>query len=91
MKYEIPNITNLGITSALTAVVYLPITQTLVKWKRRSLIISIINALLIENLISLQQKEIFDLSLRRANLASKSDIANFVNKTNFDSKKRYIK
>ena len=60
------------------------------KSKRRSLIISIINALLIENLISLQQKEIFDLSLRRANLASKSDIANFVNKTNFDSKKRYI-
>ena len=56
VKDEIPNIANLGITSALTAVVYLPITQTLVKSKRKSLIISIINVLLIENLISLQQK-----------------------------------
>ena len=35
--------------------------------------------------------EILDLSLRRANLASKSDTANFINKTNFESKKRYIK
>ena len=56
VKDEIPNIANLGITSALTAVVYLPITQTLVKWKRKSLIISMINVLLIENLIRLQQR-----------------------------------
>ena len=30
-------------------------------------------------------KEIFDLTLKRANLASKSDIDNFVNKTDFDN------
>ena len=30
-------------------------------------------------------EEIFDLRLKWANLASKSDIANFVNKTNFDN------
>ena len=30
-------------------------------------------------------KEIFDLKLKRANLASKSDIDNFVNKTDFDT------
>ena len=30
-------------------------------------------------------KEIFDLTLKRANLASKSDIDNFVNKTDFDT------
>ena len=33
--------------------------------------------------------EIFDLRLKRANLARKSDIANFVKKTNFDIKLKY--
>ena len=31
-------------------------------------------------------KEIFDLRLKRANLATKSDIPNFVNKSDFDNK-----
>ena len=30
--------------------------------------------------------EIFNIRLKRANLANKSDIANFVNKTDFDNK-----
>ena len=34
--------------------------------------------------------EISDLKLKRANLASKSDIANFVNKTNFGNKLKDI-
>ena len=33
---------------------------------------------------------ISDLKLKRANLASKSDIANFVNKTNFGNKLKDI-
>ena len=32
--------------------------------------------------------EIFDVRLKRAYLASKSDIANFVNKTDFDNKRK---
>ena len=38
-------------------------------------------------------KEIFDLPLKLENLASKSDIVNFVNKADFDNKtkKNYIK
>ena len=43
-----------------------------------------INILLLQNLISLRQN--FDLRLKRANLARKSDLANFVKKTNFDNK-----
>ena len=43
-----------------------------------------INILLLQNLISLWQN--FDLRLKRANLACKSDLANFVKKTNFDNK-----
>ena len=34
--------------------------------------------------------EIFALRLKRVNLASKSDIANFVNKTDFDNKLKHI-
>ena len=45
-----------------------------------------INVLLLQNLISLLA-EIFDLRLKRANSASKSDIANLVNKTDFDNKR----
>ena len=47
-----------------------------------------INTLLPKNLISLQQ-----IRLKHANLASKRDIADFVNKTDFDDKlkKCYIK
>ena len=92
VKYEIPNITNLATTTALTATENktlsvsdlgkkLTITQTLVKLKRKLLIIIMINILLLQNLISLLQK-----FLKRANLASKSDVANFVKKTDFDNK-----
>ena len=35
--------------------------------------------------------EIFALKLKQANLASKSDIANFVNKTDFDDKLQDVK
>ena len=47
-----------------------------------------INTLLLKNLISLQH-----IRLKQANLASKRDIADFVNKTDFDDKpkKCYIK
>ena len=54
------------------------------KLKRKLLIIIMINILLLQNLISLRQN--FDLRLKRANLARKSDLANFVKKTNFDNK-----
>ena len=52
------------------------------KLKRKLLIIIMINILLLQNFISLLQK------LKEANLASKSDIANFINKTDFDNKLR---
>ena len=35
--------------------------------------------------------EIFDLRLKRANLTSKSVVANFVNKTDFDNKLKDVK
>ena len=35
-------------------------------------------------------KEIFDLRLKSANLASKSDIPNFVNKSDFDNKLKNV-
>ena len=41
-----------------------------------------INILLLQNLMSLLQK------LKQANIASKSNIANFINKTDFDNKLR---
>ena len=34
--------------------------------------------------------EIFNLILKRSSLAIKSDIGNFVNKTDFDSKLKYV-
>ena len=52
------------------------------KLKRKLLIIIMINILLLQNFISLLQK------LKQANLASKSDIANFINKTDFDNELR---
>ena len=52
------------------------------KLKRKLLIIIMINILLLQNFISLLQK------LKQANLASKSDIANLINRTDFDNKLR---
>ena len=48
------------------------------------MIIIMINILLLQNLISLQK--MFDLRLKQANIASQSDSANFVNKTDFNNK-----
>ena len=53
--------------------------------KKKLLIIIVINILLLGNLIKFTA-EIFDLRLKVANLASKSHIANFVKKTDFDNK-----
>ena len=48
------------------------------------MIIIMINILLLQNLISLQK--MFDLRSKRAKIASQSDSANFVNKTDFNNK-----
>ena len=67
VKGQIPKITNLATTSALTAVENkipsvsnlvkkMTITQTLMKLKRKLLIIIMINILLLQNSISLLQK-----------------------------------
>ena len=53
------------------------ITQKLMKLKIKLLIVIMINILLLHNFFKFT-KEIVDLRLKRANLASKSDIANFV-------------
>ena len=45
----------------------------------------LINILLLKDFVSLRQK-FFALRLKRENLASKSDIANFVNKIDFANK-----
>ena len=84
-KGKIPNITDLATNTVFTAVenkilsvsnlVKLTITQKLVILKRKLLIIIIIHILLLQF-----TAEIFTLRLKRANLASKSDKANFVNK-----------
>ena len=52
-----------------------------------------INILLLQNLQNKFTKfinEIFDLRLKRANLASPSDIANSVNKTDFDNQVKNV-
>ena len=95
-KGEITNIINLATNTVFTAVenkipsvsnlVKLTITQKLVILKRKLLIIIIINILLLQF-----TAEISALRLKRANLASKSDKANFVNKTDFDKKLKDVK
>ena len=54
------------------------------KLQRTLLIIIVINILLLHNSKSLIKR--LKERLKRANLANKSDIANFVNKTDFDNK-----
>ena len=60
------------------------------KFERTKLIIIMINILLLQNLTAeiLQQftTEIFAAKLKQADLANKKDIANFVNKTDFENK-----
>ena len=62
----------------------------LMKFERTKLIIIMINILLLQNLTAeiLQQftAEIFAAKLKQADLANKKDIANFVNKTDFENK-----
>ena len=48
--------------------------------------IIVINTFLPQNLISQHQKNLFAARLTQVNLACKSDIANFVKKTDFDNK-----
>ena len=61
----------------------LTITQKLEKIKKKKLLIMfMINIILLQNLI----RESFAAGLAQANLVSNSDIANFVNKTDFDDK-----
>ena len=96
VKCEILHINNLATTSALTAVVNkIPSVSTLVKKTAYNTLINEIE----KNITNHSHDkcvattdcnkftaEIFDLRLKRANLARKSDIANFVNKTDFDNK-----
>ena len=98
LKTKIPNDTNLATTTALTAVVNkmpnafnlvkkLTITQKLVKLKIKLLLIMImINILLLKNLTS----ENFTAGLKQANLASKNNISNFAEKTDFGNKLKNV-
>ena len=61
------------------------ITQKLMKLKRKLLIIIMINIFPLKNLITWHQK-IFAARLKQANLESKIDIANFVNKSDFHNR-----
>ena len=76
-------------TTALTAVENkIPNVSNLVKMLsiRQKLLILKIKLLLIMIMINILTSEKFTARLARANLASKSDIANFVKKTDFDDK-----
>ena len=96
IKGKIPNITNLVTTSALTAVDNkIPSVSNLVKetdYNRKSNEIEkkITNPNHDKYITTPEfnkfTAEIFDLRLKPANLASKSDIANFVKKRYFDNK-----
>ena len=96
VKREILKITNLATTSALTAVENkIPSVSNLVKKTDYNTKINKIEKKIIDHNHNIYittsefnkfTAETFDLRLKRANLASKSDIANFVNKTDFDNK-----
>ena len=90
MKGEIPNITNIETTAALTAVENkIPNVSNLVKTTDYHTKISEIEKKITDHdhdkYITTPEfnkltAEIFDLRLKRADLASKNDIANFVKK-----------
>ena len=96
VKSEIPNLTNLATTSALTAVENKITSVTnLVKKTDYNTEISEIEKKITDpnqdKYITIPEfnkftAEIFDIRLKQANLASKSDIANFVKRTGFDNK-----
>ena len=77
VKGEIPSVSN--------SVKKLTITQNLMKLKRKLQIIIMINILLLPEFNKFTA-EIFALRLKRESLARKRDIANFINKTDFDDK-----
>ena len=108
VKGEIPSITNLATTTALTAVENkIPNVSNLVKKTNCSTKITKIekkiadpdhsNKYIITPEFKNLTSENFAARLKQAKLASKSDIANFVNKTDFDDKlkkfefKNYLK
>ena len=97
VKGEIPDITNLATTTALTVVeIKLPNVSNLFKKTYYNTKIigienKITNDLDHDKYITTQEfnkltAEDFTARLKQANLGSKSDIANFVKKTNFENK-----
>ena len=96
VKGEIANITNLASTTAFTTVENkIPSVTNLVKKIDCNKNISEIEKKITDHNhdkcsatpeFNKFSAEIFDLRIKRTNLASKSDIANFVNKTDFDNK-----
>ena len=96
----IPNITNLVTTSALTAVENkIPIVRNLAKKTNYNTKISEIEKKITDHnhdkYITTPEfnkfiAEIFDLRSKRANLAIKNDIANFVKNTSFDRKLKTV-
>ena len=93
---EIPNVNNLAATSVLTSIENkIPSVSNLVKKAGYNIKISKIEKKITDHnhdkYITIPEfnkftVEIFDLRLKQANLASESDIANFVKKTDFDNK-----
>ena len=99
VKGYLPNISDLATTSALTAVKNeIPSVSNLLKKTdyntKPSEIVKKITDHNHDKYITtpklLLTAEIFDLRLKQGNLPSKSDIATFVNKTNFDNKLKDI-
>ena len=96
VKGKIPNITNLATTTDLTAVENkIPSVTNLVKKTDYSTKNSKIEKKITDHNhdkynttpeFNTFTAEMFDLRLKRASLASKSDIVNFVKKTYFDNK-----
>ena len=96
VKGAMPNITNLATKAALTTVENkIPSVTNLVKKTDYNAKISEIEKKINDHnhdkYVTTPEfnkftAEIFNLTLKRANLASKSDIANFVKKTDFDNK-----
>ena len=101
VKGEIPNITNLDTTSALTGIENkIPSVSNLVKKTDYNTKISEIEKKITNNnhdkYITTAEfnkltAETFDLRLKQSNLASKSNIANFIKKTDFDNKLKDVK
>ena len=100
VKGEIPNITNLATETALTAVENkIPSVSNLVKKTDYNTKINEIEKKITDHNhdkyittpeFNMVTAEIFALRLKRANLASKTDIANFVKKTDLDNQLKIL-